>query len=1039
MQAEMCAKEEAKSELDGVWMEAEAHAFRNFGEYSLAWKELGYISPTLYTFPERHSGMRLISLKLVGHKLKELPEELGSCLGSLTSLSLSNNLLVQLPDTLCRLTNLVELNLVRNRLKKLPAGFGSLLRLRRLHISGNRLVTVPPSFGNLLKLKRVVLDCNRIRYLPETLGRLRCSSLNLNSNRLATLPRCLKDMPNLTALSVCNNGLRSIPGEVGSSKTLISLRLSSNRLTELPDNLCKLLTLKQLWLEHNYISGLPMAFHRFEALTDLRLDGNRHMVYPPETVVVAGVAAIREWCRKRVADRAHSRRQTIVMTLQDVLAQVKKFDVAHSSLFEPNVRVPEKKDDLFYAVVWDEFWTTILPALEQMWGENPAGIRGHVTSFGYSREEVDSVLEEFRDPSGRIMRTSVVLFRRCACLGPDGNRRVCIPPKVGWMCERRATLIKCSIVLERELQERMRQKYEQEDIVFRENLARKLVHQQAAQREGRNAYRIRALRRAEELTRQREAGKFKNQSDALLAERKSKIDSAFDKERQKAQKAKRQRIDHMKAKIQELEQEARGLQGWAREQKDAKIDQLVKDMQRVPEDEILADIDRKRNASIAEAEGMVNKKAERFMKKIKLRSVKQKDKDFQDLVEELMMDMINRDAEKEAKKARATALEEHIVLRRVMALWLGVGMRETFAEWKLWTKQRIKQRRKDARQAVRQAWHDFEAANVGVVMAEWRRDKWKERWDDYNDITFWEHCETHEVRYERPVMQEFLQAGYVPPVPPTTKLEDLSESENDMTGHDDSDSSESESSSLPSSEEGDSMDEEDESGGASDGEGSVEESEGSFDDNEGNNDDEDNEDEDLSEPDDEESGASGSDADNNEVALIGNGVDENGKDADQDQLALSTTRSRREDPSGRRSSGGSKRKDMVALGDSRALVIQAPPSVDTAKKEAQKARMRASVLRRNALKKFAEDRAMRLKFKQMRLDGIEPIKIPTLEEAMAMTGFDPEADYTTALLTAMSQAAMKILTDAGGSLEGLDRFGHPSDSSSSSKPKSSKS
>lgn len=37
------------------------------------------------------------------------------------------------------------------------------------------------------------------------------------------------------------------------------------------------------------------------------------------------------------------------------------------------------------------------------------------------------------------------------------------------------------------------------------------------------------------------------------------------------------------------------------------------------------------------------------------------------------------------------------VFRRIVALWVGLGMRESFAEWKIWTKKRIKQRRKDAR------------------------------------------------------------------------------------------------------------------------------------------------------------------------------------------------------------------------------------------------------------------------------------------------------------------------------------------------------
>lgn len=40
------------------------------------------------------------------------------------------------------------------------------------------------------------------------------------------------------------------------------------------------------------------------------------------------------------------------------------------------------------------------------------------------------------------------------------------------------------------------------------------------------------------------------------------------------------------------------------------------------------------------------------------------------------------------------------VFRRIMAMWVGLGMRESFAEWKIWTKKRIRQRRRDTRRVT---------------------------------------------------------------------------------------------------------------------------------------------------------------------------------------------------------------------------------------------------------------------------------------------------------------------------------------------------
>ncbi|CAM9246461.1 unnamed protein product, partial [Chrysoparadoxa australica] len=170
------------------------------------------------------------------------------------------------------------------------------------------LETVPASFGNLMKLKRVVLECNRLRRLPETLGKLQCFLLNLNSNRLGGLPHCIKDMANLKKLLVNDNGLRSLPSDIGYSKSIEVMHLSGNRLTQLPDSLCELSTLTSLWLSHNYITGLPMNWHKLEQLTEMTMEGNDHMVYPGHDVLSEGPQRVRDWCSRRYNDRIHSRK-----------------------------------------------------------------------------------------------------------------------------------------------------------------------------------------------------------------------------------------------------------------------------------------------------------------------------------------------------------------------------------------------------------------------------------------------------------------------------------------------------------------------------------------------------------------------------------------------------------------------------------------------------------------------------------------------------------------------------------------------------------
>ncbi|CAM9339744.1 unnamed protein product, partial [Laminaria digitata] len=307
--------------VEALWDRAEEHATRKGGDFSLAWQQVPGVSEKhLFGFYERHA-TRLVSLRLVGLGLVEVPGAIGEHLWSLEHLSLSSNVLEAIPDALCNLTGLTDLNLVRNKLVALPDRLGNLLRLRSLSLAGNRLETIPPSFGNLVCLDRVVLDCNCLRRLPETLGRMKCRWFNVSNNKLVGLPHCLKEMPRLNVLSVVNNGLRSLPSDIGDSRSITALHLASNRLTQLPDSICSLKTLKVLWLDHNFIAGLPMNFHELERLERLMLERN-DMVYPPAEVIQAGCDRVRTWCSRRLHDRVMARQHTIVMAVQDILKQV---------------------------------------------------------------------------------------------------------------------------------------------------------------------------------------------------------------------------------------------------------------------------------------------------------------------------------------------------------------------------------------------------------------------------------------------------------------------------------------------------------------------------------------------------------------------------------------------------------------------------------------------------------------------------------------------------------------------------------------------
>lgn len=99
------------------------------------------------------------------------------------------------------------------------------------------------------------------------------SVINLNSNRLVRLPRCVGRLPNLTSLSASHNNITYIPSELGNSSSLKILRLCSNKIRMLPERLGDLVHLEELSIDFNNIAKLPTTFWKLRSLKSLRIEG----------------------------------------------------------------------------------------------------------------------------------------------------------------------------------------------------------------------------------------------------------------------------------------------------------------------------------------------------------------------------------------------------------------------------------------------------------------------------------------------------------------------------------------------------------------------------------------------------------------------------------------------------------------------------------------------------------------------------------------------------------------------------------------------
>ena len=201
---------------------------------------------------------------------------------ALTLLDLSSNRVSSLPAKVFQAqAKLRVLRLSENSLPSLlPQTFAGLHRLTHLSLRGNQLerleVGVINDLGHLTNLD---LSNNQMKELGEGSLPPSLETLELNSNRLSSLPEGLSDLPNLTHLSLGNNLLVKI--SLPPLPNLRQLDLSSNQLVDMPSS-PPLPTLAWLNLGENRLKAVPDL--SLPSLLSLSLSGNPINSLLPQTL-----------------------------------------------------------------------------------------------------------------------------------------------------------------------------------------------------------------------------------------------------------------------------------------------------------------------------------------------------------------------------------------------------------------------------------------------------------------------------------------------------------------------------------------------------------------------------------------------------------------------------------------------------------------------------------------------------------------------------------------------------------------------------------
>ena len=96
----------------------------------------------------------------------------------------------------------------------------------------------------------------------------------------SSLIEALKNPDDVLGLNLTNQGLTSLPEEIGVFKNLISLQANFNHLKTVPESIGKLTKLKELYLNGNSIETLPNSIGNLKNLSLLCLDYNRLTALP---------------------------------------------------------------------------------------------------------------------------------------------------------------------------------------------------------------------------------------------------------------------------------------------------------------------------------------------------------------------------------------------------------------------------------------------------------------------------------------------------------------------------------------------------------------------------------------------------------------------------------------------------------------------------------------------------------------------------------------------------------------------------------------
>ena len=216
----------------------------------------------------------LKSLNLAFNKLSEFPV-LDSVASNLTMLKLKQNELIFTPiELFTSMHNLEECHLQYNKLQIFPVPTEP-LAIRIFKLYGNIIPAIQSDFARFYpNLSELHLQDNHIITLPDTFPST-ITTLLLHSNLIQNTGTSLRNLPQLSKLTLQRNELSSWPDLSWSTLNIKEINLESNNIISIPtDALSQASKLRILSMSNNSLTVFPNITSTRDSLRNLDLQFN---------------------------------------------------------------------------------------------------------------------------------------------------------------------------------------------------------------------------------------------------------------------------------------------------------------------------------------------------------------------------------------------------------------------------------------------------------------------------------------------------------------------------------------------------------------------------------------------------------------------------------------------------------------------------------------------------------------------------------------------------------------------------------------------